>query len=100
MKVAEDILIRPVITEKSTSLGDNLNRYIFVVSKDANKLEIKKAVESMYSVSVESVNTAVMPAKEKIRYTKSGISKGRKQSFKKAIVSLVEGDTIDFYNNI
>jgi large subunit ribosomal protein L23 len=100
MKVAEDILVRPVITEKSTNLGDTLNRYVFVVSKDANKLEIKKAVESMYSVSVVNINTALMPAKEKVRYTKAGISKGRKQSFKKAIVSLVEGDTIDFYSNI
>lgn len=100
MNIAEKVLVRPVITEKSTDLGEKLNRYVFVVDKAANKLEIKKAIESMYSVSVESINTIVVPAKEKIRFTKSGVSKGRKQSFKKAIVSLVEGDTIDFYNNI
>lgn len=100
MNIAEKVLVRPIITEKSTDLGEKLNRYVFVVDKAANKLEIKKAIESMYSVSVESINTIVVPAKEKIRFTKSGVSKGRKQSFKKAIVSLVEGDTIDFYNNI
>jgi large subunit ribosomal protein L23 len=100
MNIAEKVLVRPVITEKSTMLGDKLNRYVFVVDKAANKLEVKKAIESMYSVSVESINTIVMPAKAKTRFTKAGVSKGRKQSFKKAVVSLVEGDTIDFYNNI
>jgi large subunit ribosomal protein L23 len=100
MRVAEDILIKPLITEKTTNLTDESNRYVFVVSKDANKLSIKRAVEAMYSVSVVNVNTIVIPAKSKVRFTKSGVSKGRKPSFKKAIVSLVEGDTIDFYSGI
>jgi large subunit ribosomal protein L23 len=83
-----------------TWLGDNLNRYGFIVDKSANKIEIKKAVEEMYSVSVTSVNTMNYSGKEKTRYTKSGIISGRTNSFKKAIVTLAEGDKIDFFSNI
>lgn len=100
MKVIEEILIKPVVTEKSTNLGETLNRYVFIVDKSANKLSIKQAVETMYSVSVASVRTMIMPAKQKVRNTKSGLSVGYKNQFKKAIVSLVDGDTIDFYSNI
>ncbi|MGB1247331.1 MAG: 50S ribosomal protein L23 [Chitinophagales bacterium] len=100
MKVIEEILIKPMVTEKSTKMGEDLNRFVFKVDKRANKLQIKEAIESMYGVAVADVRTMIMPAKAKIRQTKSGLSKGRKISFKKAIVSLVEGDTIDFYGNV
>ena len=100
MRILEDILTKPIVTEKSTALGENLNRYSFVVRKDANKIQIKEAVEKMYEVSVTEVRTMVMPGKNKIRYTAKGLSKGRKPSFKKAIVSIAEGEEIDFYSNI
>ena len=76
------------------------NRYGFRVSPDANKLEIKKAVEEMYNVTVVSVNTINYSGKRKMRYTKSGIINGKQASFKKAIVTLKEGETIDFFSNI
>ena len=67
MRILEDILIKPIVTEKSTALGENLNRYSFIVRKDANKIQIKEAVEKMYEVSVTEVRTMVMPGKNKIR---------------------------------
>ena len=88
------------MTEKSNALQEKSNRFTFVVARDANKLVIKKAIETMYGVSVDKIWTNVVPAKAKSRFTKSGVASGRKPAFKKAIVSLVEGDTIDFYNNI
>ena len=94
------ILIEPIITEKMTDISENLNQYGFIVDKKANKVEIKKAVENFYNVTVESVNTMVYGGKRKNRYTKSGLIKGKTNSFKKAIVTLVEGDTIDLYSNI
>jgi large subunit ribosomal protein L23 len=95
-----DVIIKPIVTERMTWLGDNLNRYGFIVDKSANKIEIKKAVEEMYSVTVTSVNTMNYSGKAKTRYTKSGIITGRTNSFKKAIVTLAEGDKIDFFSNI
>ena len=95
-----DVIIKPIVTERMTWLGDTLNRYGFIVDKRANKIEIKKAVEDMYSVSVSGVNTMVYAGKEKVRYTKGGIINGRTNSFKKAIVTLAEGDKIDFFSNI
>lgn len=95
-----EILIKPVITEKMTAAGDKLNRYGFLVDSDANKLQIKKAVEQMYGVTVEKVNTINYIGKLKTRNTKSGIVTGRVNRHKKAIVSLKEGETIDFYSNI
>ena len=95
-----DILIKPIVTEKMTAQGEDLNRYGFVVDKKANKIQIKKAVEDMYGVSVLSVNTMIYAGKLKSRYTRTGIISGRTKSVKKAIVTLVEGDTIDFYSNI
>ncbi len=100
MKMIEDILVKPLITEKSTAVQEKHERYTFVVARNANKIEIKKAIEAMYDVGVEKVWTYVMPAKTKIRMTRAGIASGRKSAYKKAIVSLVEGDTIDFYSNI
>ena len=95
-----EILIKPIVTEKMTDLGTDLNRYGFVVHKNANKIQIKQAVEKMYGVSVESVNTIQYGGKAKSRYTKSGIITGKTKSFKKAIVTLAEGEMIDFYSNI
>ncbi|MCT4590714.1 MAG: 50S ribosomal protein L23 [Carboxylicivirga sp.] len=94
------VIIKPIVTEKMTELGEKLNRFAFVVDKGANKLQIKDAVEELYNVNVESVNTMVYAGKSKSRYTKSGVIVGRTNSFKKAIVTLAEGDTIDFYSNI
>lgn len=81
-------------------LGEKLNRYGFRVDKGANKIEIKKAVEQMYSVTVTDVNTMVVAPKKRIRYTKSGYNKGATNAYKKAVVTLKEGDVIDFYSNI
>ncbi len=94
------ILIKPLVTEKLNEQSDKLNRFGFVVNKDANKLQIKAAVEEMYNVTVENVNTINYAGKVKTRYTKSGVQVGKTAAFKKAIVTLAEGDKIDFYSNI
>jgi large subunit ribosomal protein L23 len=93
------VLIRPLVTEKITTLNEK-GKYGFVVEKDANKVEIKKAVEKMYGVNVEKVSTMRYPGKEKVRYTKTKIMSGRSNSFKKAIVKLADGEVIDFYSGI
>ena len=98
--MARTILIRPLITEKSEMLSDRLNQYTFVVDKKANKLQIKDAIEEMYNVAVESVNTIIVPGKLKTRSTRSGLLKGSKPSYKKAIVTLTEGEEIDFFGEI
>jgi large subunit ribosomal protein L23 len=94
------ILIKPIVTEKLNEQGEKLNCVGFVVVKNANKLQIKKAVEEMYNVTVENVNTMNYAGKVKSRYTKSGVQVGKTAAYKKAIVTLVEGDKIDFYSNI
>lgn len=94
------ILIKPVITEKATKDSEEMNRYTFEVSMRTNKVEIKKAVEAAYGVSVEKVRTMNIRPDRKSRYTKSGVLTGKTNAIKKAIVQLAEGDTIDFYNNI
>lgn len=94
------ILIKPIVTEKLNEQSEKLNCFGFVVNKNANKLQIKKAVEEMYSVTVENVNTMNYAGKVKSRYTKSGVQVGKTAAFKKAIVTLVEGEKIDFYSNI
>ena len=96
--MAKNILIRPVITEKSDK-GMNKQVYTFVVAKSANKLEVAKAVEAMFNVSVASVNTAVIPGKTKTRSTRSGMVKGMKPAYKKAFVLLQEGETIDIFGD-
>ena len=95
-----DILIKPIITEKMTAQAEKLNRYGFVVAKEANKLEIKAAVEKMYSVKVDSVNTQQYVGKMKTRNTTRGVAVGRVNRSKKAIVTLKQGETIDFYASI
>ena len=95
------IIIKPIVTEKQTAITEKMdNRYGFRVSPDANKLEIKKAIEDMYNVTVVDVNTIYFSGKKKSRYTKSGIINGKQSAFKKAIVTLKEGETIDFFSNI
>lgn len=94
----QEVLVRPVITEKVNGQMEKENRYTFVVDKRSNKLEIKEAVENFYSVKVEGVNTIVVPAKNKSRFTKAGFVKGRKPSYKKAVVTLAEGETIDLFS--
>lgn len=95
-----NILLKPIVTEKMTSQGDKFNRYGFLVAKNANKLQIKKAVEELYSVTVASVNTMRYGGKIKSRNTKSGILIGKTAATKKAVVTLAEGNKIDFYSNI
>lgn len=94
------ILIKPIITEKVTAESELRGRYGFIVAKEANKIEIKKAVESTYGVSVEKVNTMNYGPTRKTRYTKTGVQNGMVGGFKKAIVQVAEGETIDFYSNI
>ena len=94
------IIIKPIVTEKLTDQGEKLNRYGFVVDRKANKLQIKDAVEKLYGVSVADVNTVNYNGKRKSRYTKAGMLTGRTNHFKKAYVTLVGDDKIDFYANI
>jgi large subunit ribosomal protein L23 len=97
MKLA-DVLVRPVITEKVNNQIERSGRYSFVVDKKANKLEIKQAVETFYGVKVTDVNTIVVPGKSKSRFTKAGYISGIKSSYKKAVVTLSEGDSIDLFS--
>ncbi|MGM9805936.1 MAG: 50S ribosomal protein L23 [Candidatus Aphodosoma sp.] len=94
------IIIKPIVTEKMTRIGEKFNRVGFQVSHSANKIEIKKAVEKMYGVTVLAVNTSNYHGKKKSRYTKAGVINGHTATYKKAIVTLKEGDKIDFYSNI
>jgi len=94
------IIIKPIVTEKMTAITEKLNRYGFRVQPDANKIEIARAIEAMYNVTVVDVNTSNYRGKNKTRYTKSGLVKGSESAFKKAIVTLKDGDAIDFYSNI
>ena len=94
------IIKRPIITEKMTSQSELYNRYAFVVDNKVNKIQIKKAVSDMYDVEVESVRTMICIGKKRVRGTKSGMIVGKTATYKKAIVTLVEGDSIDFYSNI
>jgi len=95
-----NIIKKPVITEKMTDLGEKLNRYGFIVDKRANKIQIKNAIEDFYGVNVVAVNTMNYSGKEKSRFTKRGAISGRTSAYKKAIVTLAAGETIDFYSNI
>lgn len=95
-----DITIEPIVTEKATKLTDKLNRYTFRVSPEANKYQIKQLVEQLYGVKVKSVNTAVVRGKNKSRWTKSGLLKGSTSAYKKAFITVADGETIDFYSNI
>ncbi|MBM3445688.1 MAG: 50S ribosomal protein L23 [Bacteroidetes bacterium] len=99
MKLAE-VLVKPILSEKANQLSEKRRVYSFKVARAANKLEIKKAVEDFYGVTVEDVRTAVAPAKSRSRMTKAGVISGRKPSYKKAFVTVGEGNTIDLYSTI
>ncbi len=94
------IIVKPVVTEKMTNLSEKLGRYAFIVEKNANKIEIKKAVEKLYGVNVTDVNTLVNNGKIKARNTRGGYVFGRVKRYKKAIVTLKKGETIDFFSGI
>lgn len=98
--MAKNILVKPLISEKSENLNEELNQVTFIVNRKANKVEIRKAVEELYQVDVLSVNTLTMPAKERVRYTRAGMQRGRVSAFKKAIVTLDPDDEIDFFDEI
>ena len=93
-------IIKPLVTEKMTNITEKQNRFGFIVRPEANKIELKKEIEALYNVTVTDINTCVYGGKNKSRYTKAGLIKGRTNRFKKAIVTLKEGETIDFYSNI
>ena len=94
-------IIKPLVTEKQTKITEkNPSRYGFIVRPEANKLQIKQEVEGLYNVTVIDVNTLRYAGKRSSRYTKAGLIKGQKNAFKKAIVTVKDGDTIDFYSNI
>jgi len=93
-------IIKPLVTEKMTKITEKQNKFGFIVRPEANKIEIAKEVEALYNVTVTAVNTSVYAGKNKSRYTRSGLIKGRTNAYKKAVVTLKEGDTIDFYSNI
>ncbi|MFL2639530.1 MAG: 50S ribosomal protein L23 [Flavobacteriaceae bacterium] len=95
-----NILFKPVITEKASSDSELRNRFTFLVNTNSNKIQIKKAVEKKYGVTVEKVRTLNYGAERRVRYTKTGIQRGKSASIKKAVVQLIEGDTIDFYNKV
>ncbi|HRN58284.1 MAG TPA: 50S ribosomal protein L23 [Agriterribacter sp.] len=99
MKLA-DVLVKPIISEKSNKLSEKRNIYAFKVGRRANKLEIKKAVEEFYGISVINVNTVVVPGKSKSRFTKAGVISGRKPAYKKAYVTVAEGENIDLYSTL
>lgn len=94
------IIIKPIVTEKITKDGEIFNRFGFVVDKKANKVQIKKAIEAAYGVTVVEVNTMNVRPDRSTKYTKSGMISGKTNAYKKAIVQVQEGETIDFYNNI
>jgi large subunit ribosomal protein L23 len=95
-----EILIKPVVSEKMTDQSEKLNRYGFVVNHAANKIQIKKAIEKNYGVTVESINTMIYAGKSKSKFTKAGLITGRTNKFKKAIITVADGDVIDFYSSI
>ena len=95
-----NVILKPVVTEKMTAISEKFNRYAFVVDRKADKIQIRKAIEELYGVEVERVNTLIQRGKDASKHTKSGLIRGRKNSFKKAIIQLKSGHTIDFFSNI
>ncbi|WP_257666895.1 50S ribosomal protein L23 [Parapedobacter tibetensis] len=95
-----EIIKKPVLTEKASALTEKRNRYAFKVDHRANKIQIKQAVEQMFGVTVLAVNTMVVGGKAKSRYTKAGFVSGKTPKYKKAIITIKDGETIDFYSTI
>lgn len=98
--MSRDILVKPLVTEKTAKLTEKQNKFSFVVNKKSNKIEIKKAIEAMYGVTVTDVNTVIMPTKKRSRLTKRGVIEGKTRSVKKAYITIADNDTIDFYAEI
>ena len=99
--MAKTILLKSVVSEKAELLSEQQTpQYTFVVNGSCNKIEVRNAIESRYGVTVDSINTMNMPGKSKNRSTKSGVVKGRVAGFKKAVITLIEGDTLDLYNEL
>ena len=99
--MTKQVLIKPIISEKSEILSNGLKKYSFVVNKNTNKYEIKAAIERMFpDVKVATVNTLVMPSKSKVRNTRAGVQKGSVSSYKKAIITLKDGAEIDFFGDL
>ena len=94
------VLIKPIITEKATSKSELSNCYTFLVDVNSNKIQIKKAVEDLYKVSVDKVRTLKYGSSVRVRYTKNGIQRGKNNATKRALVQVAEGDSIDFFSNI
>ncbi len=94
------VIIKPLITEKSTELSEDQNTFTFLVDVKANKIQVKSEIEATYGVSVDSVRTLRVLPKYKTRYTKTGIVSGKTNAYKKAMVKVSEGDTLDLYNNL
>ena len=95
-----DILVKPILTEKATNESELRNSYTFIVSKDANKIQIKKAIEESYGVSVIKVRTMIYGVQSTTKYTKRGVQTSKKGAYKKALVKISEGDRIDFFANL
>lgn len=98
--MAKRILIKPLISEKADKLSSEKGHYSFLVAKDANKVEVRKAVEELYSVNVTAVNTMIIPGKIRRRNTRTGVLTGRKPAHKKAIITVAAGEKIDFFGDI
>lgn len=96
----KNVIVKPIVTERLTEEAEKFNRYGFVVAKSANKIEIREAVEKMYNVSVAGVRTMNYMGKKSNRFTTSGMIRGKKADYKKAIVTVSKGDSIDFYEGI
>lgn len=96
----KNVIVKPIVTERLTEEAERFNRYGFVVDKNANKIEIREAIEKMYNVSVASVRTMNYMGKKSVRMTTSGMLKGKKADYKKAIITVASGDIIDFYAGI
>ena len=94
-----NIILRPILTEKTSTQSEKMGRYTFEVSKFSNKIQIKNAVQNKYSVTVQKVRTQIYGPERKTKYTKKGIQNSKSNTIKKAIVQLIDGDSIDFYNN-
>lgn len=98
--MSKRVLVKPIISEKSEMLTEKVNQYSFVVDKKSTKKDIKRAIEEMYEVKVESVNTMIMPSKNKNRNTKRGYVKGSVPAYKKAVITVADGTVIDFFGEI
>ena len=94
------VIFEPIITEKATNDSEFRNRYTFVVNREANKIQIKDAVENKYNVTVEKVRTQIYGSERKTKFTKRGVQRTKTNIKKKAIVDIQDGDSIDFYNNL